>query len=84
MVRALKMEDSVGQKWKQPEFALVSVADVSSGFSSASRGIARFTCDGLQIHQESHQVPLNVDLRTAQVRLQLLLLCLVIAIKVKM
>ncbi|KAJ1395351.1 S-adenosyl-L-methionine-dependent methyltransferase [Sesbania bispinosa] len=60
------MEDSLGQKWKNREFALVSVADLSSVSSSASPGIARFDSNGLQIHQQSQQIPFNVDLRTSQ------------------
>ncbi|KAE9602159.1 hypothetical protein Lal_00049908 [Lupinus albus] len=52
---------------KKREFDLASVADLCSGSSSASPGIARFTADGLQILQESNQILLNVDLRTAQV-----------------
>ncbi|KAH1200835.1 putative histone-arginine methyltransferase 1.4 [Glycine max] len=60
------MEESLGQKWKQREFALASVSDLSSAPSSASPGIARFDSDGLQIHHQSHQIPFNVDPRTVQ------------------
>ncbi|XP_020222059.1 probable histone-arginine methyltransferase 1.3 [Cajanus cajan] len=60
------MEDSLGQKWKHREFALASVSDLSSPPSSASPGIARFDSDGLQIHNQSHQIPLSVDPRTVQ------------------
>ncbi|KAL5163464.1 putative histone-arginine methyltransferase 1.4 [Glycine soja] len=61
------MEESLGQKWKQPEFALASVSDLSlAPSSSASPGIARFNSDGLQIHHQSHQIPFNVDPRTVQ------------------
>lgn len=70
------MEDSVGEKKQQREFALASVAELSSA-ASASPGITRFTCDGsaaeLQIHHESQQIPLSVDLRSAQVRFRLVL-----------
>lgn len=61
------MEDSSAQKGKHREYDLVSVSDLSKGASSASPGIARFVSDGLQIHPESQQIPLNFDLRTAQV-----------------
>ncbi|XP_054804550.1 probable histone-arginine methyltransferase 1.3 isoform X2 [Prosopis cineraria] len=58
------MEDSVAQKQNSREFALASVAELSS---PASPGIARFTSDGqLLIHQDSHQIDIDVDLRTAQ------------------
>lgn len=64
------MEDSVGKKKKQREFALASVAELYSA-ASASPGIARLSCDGsaaeLQIHYESQQSPLSVDLQAAQV-----------------
>ena len=64
------MEDSTGQKRKQREFVLASVSELSSS-SSESPGISRFTSDGsvaeLQIHQQSHELSLNVDLRNAQV-----------------
>ncbi|KAK7292272.1 hypothetical protein RIF29_08050 [Crotalaria pallida] len=58
-----------GEKWKQREFTLASVSDLSSSSSSssASPGIARFTSDGLHIHHDSHQILANVDLRAAQV-----------------
>ncbi|KAL2339034.1 hypothetical protein Fmac_013480 [Flemingia macrophylla] len=59
------MEDSLGQKWKQREFPLASVSDLSSPPTSASPGIARFDSDGLQIHQQSHQI-LSVDPQTLQ------------------
>ncbi|OIW19598.1 hypothetical protein TanjilG_18408 [Lupinus angustifolius] len=55
------------EKWKQREFDLASVADLCSGSSSSSPGKARFTFDGLQILQDSHQILVNVDLLTAQV-----------------
>lgn len=74
------MEESLGQKWKQREFALASVSDLSSAPSSASPGIARFNSDGLQIHHQSHQIPFNVDPRTVQVHFHLMLLSLAIAI----
>jgi histone-arginine methyltransferase CARM1 len=60
-----KMADSLGQNWKNRDFTLASVSDLSSDASSP--GIARFTSDALQIHPESPQIPLNFDLRTAQV-----------------
>lgn len=75
------MEESLGQKWKQREFALASVSDLSlAPSSSASPGIARFNSDGLQIHHQSHQIPFNVDPRTVQVHFHLMLLSLAIAI----
>ncbi|ESW07940.1 hypothetical protein PHAVU_009G005200 [Phaseolus vulgaris] len=59
------MEDSLEQKWKQREFMLASVSDLSSAPPSASLpGIARFDSDGLQIHHESQQIPLSIDPRT--------------------
>ncbi|XP_073219804.1 probable histone-arginine methyltransferase 1.3 isoform X2 [Cicer arietinum] len=61
------MADSLGQKWKNREFNLSSVSNLSSDASSASPGIARFTSDGLQIQSESQQIPLNFDLQTAQI-----------------
>lgn len=64
------MADSLGQKWKNREFNLSSVSNLSSDASSASPGIARFTSDGLQIQSESQQIPLNFDLQTAQVHFQ--------------
>nr|AFK35753.1 unknown [Lotus japonicus] len=64
------MEDSLGQKWKHREFALASVTDLSLASSSsaaaASPGTARFSSDGLHIHQDSHPIHLDVDLRTVQ------------------
>jgi len=74
-----KMEDSLGQKWKQREFTLASVSDLSVAPPSALPGTARFDSDGLQIHQQSHQIPLSIDPRTVQVRFHLLLLRLAIA-----
>ncbi|ESW26278.1 hypothetical protein PHAVU_003G105500 [Phaseolus vulgaris] len=59
------MEDSLEQKWKQREFTLESVSDLSSAPPSASLpGIARFDSDGLQIHHQSQQIPLSIDPRT--------------------
>ena len=76
------MEDSLEQKWKQREFMLASVSDLSSAPPSASLpGIARFDSDGLQIHHESQQIPLSIDPRTVLVRFHLLHLCLTIAVK---
>ncbi|KAF7837822.1 putative histone-arginine methyltransferase 1.4 isoform X1 [Senna tora] len=64
------MEDSVEQKRNPREFALASVAELSSPASSASPGIARFLSDDsvaqLQIHQDSHQIAQDIDFRTAQ------------------
>ncbi|XP_014505447.1 probable histone-arginine methyltransferase 1.3 isoform X2 [Vigna radiata var. radiata] len=60
------MEDSLEKKWKQREFTLASVSDLSAVTPSALPGTARFDSDGLQIHQQSHQIPLNIDPRTVQ------------------
>ncbi|PNY05903.1 putative histone-arginine methyltransferase 1.3-like protein [Trifolium pratense] len=60
------MADSLGQNWKNRDFTLSSISDLSSDDAS-SPGIARFTSDALQIHPESPQIPLNFDLRTAQI-----------------
>ncbi|WVZ13304.1 hypothetical protein V8G54_017834 [Vigna mungo] len=60
------MEDSLEKKWKQREFTLASVSDLSSVTPSALPGTASFDSDGLQIHQQSHQIPLNIDPRTVQ------------------
>lgn len=65
------MEDLLGQTWKNREFTLSSVSELSS--DAASPGIARFTSDGLHIHQQSREISLNFDLRTAQVRFFFLL-----------
>jgi hypothetical protein len=62
-----KMADSLGQNWKNRDFTLASVSDLSHSSDASSPGIARFTSDALQIHPESPQIPLNFDLRTAQV-----------------
>ncbi|XP_058758268.1 probable histone-arginine methyltransferase 1.3 isoform X2 [Vicia villosa] len=61
------MEDLLGQTWKDREFTLSSVTELSSDASEASPGIARFTSDGLQIHQQSQEISLNFDLRTSQI-----------------
>ncbi|KAG2407231.1 histone-arginine methyltransferase [Vigna angularis] len=60
------MEDSSEKKWKHREFTLASVSDLSVVPPSALPGTARFDSDGLQIHQQSHQIPLNIDPRTVQ------------------
>lgn len=84
------MEDSLGQKWKHREFALASVTDLSLASSSsssaaaASPGTARFSSDGLHIHQDSHPIHLDVDLRTVQVLFHLLLLHLAIELLIVM
>jgi len=56
------------QNWKNKEFSLASISDLSSDASSVSPGIARFKPDCLQIQPESQKIPLNFDLQTAQVR----------------
>jgi len=63
------MEDSSEKNWKNREFSLASISDLSSDdASSVSPGIARFKPHCLQIQPESQQIPLNFDLQTAQVR----------------
>ncbi|KAK2412054.1 putative histone-arginine methyltransferase 1.3 [Trifolium repens] len=61
------MADSLGQNWKNRDFTLASVSDLSDSSDAPSPGIARFTSDALQIHPESPQIPFNFDLRTAQI-----------------
>jgi len=65
------MEESLGQKWKQREFTLASVSDLSSAPPSASPGTAHFDSDGLQIRDQSNQIELSIDPPTVQVRFHL-------------
>ncbi|XP_059648134.1 probable histone-arginine methyltransferase 1.3 [Cornus florida] len=67
------MEASLGQNYKQKEFTLASVSQLSvtSSTYSFSPVVARFSSDSgvpeLQFHQESEpDVSINVDLRNAQ------------------
>ncbi|KAF1894921.1 hypothetical protein Lal_00022415 [Lupinus albus] len=64
------MVDSVAQFHNHRDFTLASVTEISSPSSPSSPATARFSDDGstaeLRIQHESHQLPLHVDLQTAQ------------------
>jgi hypothetical protein len=61
------MAESAAINSKQRDFPLARVSQLSSS-SSASPGTVRLTTDALQIHHDSHQIALDVNLQDIQVQ----------------
>jgi hypothetical protein len=61
------MAEPAAMNSKQRDFPLARVSQLSSA-SSASPGIVRLTNDALQIHHDSHQIALDVNLQDIQVQ----------------
>jgi hypothetical protein len=62
------MAESAAINSKQRDFPLSCVSQLSSSSSSASPGTVRLTTDALQIHHDSHQIALDVNLQDIQVQ----------------